>query len=115
MGVYSKSYSCKCCGIAFRLACEVKFCPYCGAESIEVDRKSRNTALKMIEDHNRLMSLMLEKFDEYANVHAEIENIRAKLRTYKARGLVSDEEMPSFAKPKLVDYLNKYRQNNRRK
>ncbi len=115
MGVHSKSYSCKCCGISFRLAYEVKFCPYCGAESIEVDGKSRNTALKMIEDHNRLMSLMLEKFDEYAKVHAEIENIRAKLRSYKARELISEEEMPSFAKPKLIDYLNKYRQNNRKK
>ena len=114
MGVRSKSYSCKCCGISFRLAYEVKFCPYCGAESIEVDGKSRNTALKMIEDHNRLISLMLEKFDEYAKVHAEIENIRAKLKSYKARGLISEEEMPSFAKPKLIDYL-KYRQNNRKK
>lgn len=69
----------------------------------------------MVEEHNRLMKEMLVKFDEYAQAYAKVEYVRGTLRTYKSRGIIQENEMPDFTRPKLLDYLQKYRKekNNR--
>lgn len=113
MGAPRKAYACKSCGISFQLAYEVKFCPYCGSEMIGVDGKARTTALGMIEEHNKLMSKALEKFDEYAQIYAQIETIRSTLRTYKSRGLITEEEMPPLKKPLLSEYVSRYRKSRK--
>ena len=115
MSARQKMYSCNSCGIAFKLAHDVKFCPYCGADTIGVDGKARKTALSMIEEHNQLMTVALKKFDEYAQVYAEIETIRSTLRAYKSRGLINEEEMPSFKRPLLSEYVDKYRKSRKEK
>lgn len=101
-------YKCQSCGKTFKLS-KPKFCPYCAADAINIDNKARDSALSMIEEHDRLMKEMLIKFDEYAQLHAKVEFIRSTLRTYRSRGIIQDSEMPDFTKPKLLDYVKKYR------
>lgn len=103
------TYKCQSCGKTFRLN-RPKFCPYCAADAIAINNKARDSALSMIEEHDKLMKDMLIKFDEYAKIFARVEYIRSTLRTYKSRGIIQESEMPDFTKPKLLDYVKKYRE-----
>lgn len=110
---YNKQYKCLACGASFKTEFDARLCPQCGSSDVRLDldhyQKARDTAVELIEKHNSLMKKALKKFDEYQELYAEVELVRSTLRTYKSRGIISDEEMPSIVRPKLSDRLIKKR------
>ena len=101
-------YVCKKCNGTHSTREESKFCPYCGSTKIE--RTGRESALDMLDRYNNLqksMDMIIE--EKYLPLWAEAEYIRATLRTYKSRGLITEEEMPKKEKYSLHDKLSEYR------
>ena len=108
-----KTYGCTSCGAAFINSGKVLFCPVCGSDKVQIGGKARETALKLIDEHNQLFEKMLNKYDEYAQLLAEVEYIRGTLRVYKSRGIIESTEMPNFEKPRLIDYVKRYKKEKR--
>ena len=70
---------------------------------------SRQTALDFIAEVNKLTSKMNELWDQYSAMYLERECLLAKLRSYKYRGIISDEEIPHTSRPNLQQQLSEYR------
>ena len=81
---------------------------------LKIERTGRESALDMLDRYNNLqksMDMIIE--EKYLPLWAEAEYIRATLRTYKSRGLITEEEMPKKGKNILymINYLSIERKN----
>ena len=104
-------YYCNKCGKTFSTDAQAKCCPYCMNTDIEPTGKA--SALKMLEKYNELDAAMNELIDQYIPLYLEAETIRATLRTYKARGIISEAEMPKKVRPQIQARLSEYRKNRK--
>lgn len=104
-------FVCESCGKSFSLDAIAKCCPYCMSTDIEQSGKSR--ALKKLEEYNRLSAQMDELMEKYIPLYLEAETIRSTLRTYKSRGIITEEEMPVKKKPQILARLSEYRKNKK--
>lgn len=106
-----KRYVCMTCGQKFRMDGQPHICPNCGSTSIddETNVQARKTAIRLIREVNEIIPEMEETFEQYIEKRVDVELRMQTLRTYKRRGIVRDEEMPVFDRPKLAERLNERR------
>lgn len=106
-----KRYACTTCGQKFRMDGQPCVCPSCGSSSIddETNVQARKTALRLIREVNEIISEMDEIFEQYIEKRVDAELRMQTLRTYKRRGIVGDDEMPVFDRPRLAERLNERR------
>ena len=104
-------YSCNSCGKLFSTDAKAKCCPYCMGTDVEPTGKT--SALKMLDKYNSLSAQMDELIEKYIPLYLEAETIRATLRTYKARGIISEAEMPKKVRPQIQARLSEYRKNKK--
>lgn len=110
MNVYTMEYKCNDCGNVVRLAKAPRFCPFCGSESIERDlTKARANAFQLIESCNKLAAEMEPIFNAYLEKMAQYEWNMQTLRTYKMRGIITEEELPKYRRPQIQRALAEYR------
>ena len=108
-----KTYKCRNCGKGFRLATNPLFCPFCGGNKIEINVKARETASQLIRECEELIRILDPMWDEYVGILAMYEIKMRTLRSYKKRGIVSDEELPRHEKRHLRDALMEYQKNGK--
>lgn len=107
-------YICKKCNGTHSTREESKFCPYCGSTKIE--RTGRESALDMLKTYNELKTKMDKIIEEeFMPLYLEAECIRDTLRTYKMRGLITEEEMPIKEQYALRSKMSEYRKNKKLK
>lgn len=104
-------YICNACEKRFTLDSGAKCCPYCMSTDIELTGKA--SALKMLKQYNDLSAQMDELMEKYIPLYLEAETIRSTLRTYKSRGIISNEEMPVKKKPQMLAKLSEYRKSKK--
>ena len=100
-------FICNCCGRVFSVKEKPMGCPYCMSQTIELTGKS--SALKMLKKYNELSEQMDNLMKQYEPLYLEAERIRSTLRTYKARGILTAEEMPKKKRVQLLSKLSEYR------
>jgi len=105
-------YVCNDCNKTYSVKEESKFCPYCGSDRIE--RTGRKSALDMLKTYNELKAKMDKIIEEeFMPIYLEAECIRDTLRTYKMRGLITEEEMPIKEQYALRSKMSEYRKNRK--
>ena len=105
-------YICNNCNKTYSAKEEAVFCPYCGSHKIE--RTGRKSALDMLNKYNELKTKMDKIIEEeFLPLYLEAEYIRDTLRTYKMRGLITEEEMPVKEKYNLHSKMSEYRKNRK--
>lgn len=102
---------CNSCGKTFSVDNKPKCCPYCASKNVEPTGKA--SAMVMLEKYNDLDKQMNDLIEKYIPLYLESERIRATLRTYKARGIISEAEMPLKKRPQILARLSEYRKNKK--
>lgn len=105
-------YYCQSCGMEHIFSHPPKFCPDCGNMNTMVkdNRKARETALRKIDElKTEDIPAMESIFSSYMAQRVAVEVKMQTLRTYKRRGIVSEEEMPVLERPRLQEKLAEYR------
>lgn len=86
---------CNVCNNEFNFKEVPKFCPFCGSSGVERNmKKQRATALSLIKEYNDLVEQMTSFMAEYNRIIKRDKEIRALLRSYKHRNVITDEELP---------------------
>lgn len=107
-----QEYNCSKCGQSFRMANKPMFCPFCGEQSSVAlnQKRARETALRLIAELNESDIPVLESIRKgYLEQWALVEYKRQTLRKYKQRGVITEEEMPSYRNPTVNEALKEYR------
>lgn len=108
-------FKCRVCNAEISLDIAPKYCPFCAADKPKrVKENARNTALQLIERHNALTKELDIIMEKYAPLYLERETIRSTLRTYKARGIISDDEMPDMNRTSIMQNLSAYRKQRKK-
>lgn len=104
-------YICNYCNHKFISKIEPTECPHCKSTNIEL---AINKSIEsMINRYNELAVEMKELMDKYTPLYLETYCINNILRVYKRRGLITEEEIPKFEKPKLEAQVAEYRKAKR--
>lgn len=107
-----QEYICGKCGQSFRMAKKPSFCPFCGGQgSVALNqKKARETALRLISELTESDIPVLEAIRQgYVEQMAIVEYKKQTLRKYKQRGVITEEEMPSYHYPTVNEALKEYR------
>lgn len=102
-------YSCQKCGNSFSASKLPKCCPFCLSEDVQYDGCSRKTALALIEQADQLTAQIDVLLEKYKSLYLERECILNKLRSYKHRGVISDDEIPKIQRWNMQGELAEYR------
>lgn len=102
-------FKCSDCGAAFRLAQKPRFCPYCASPNVIAHGKALETARKLIAECNEKVEKLEVLWSEYVALQASYELNMLTLRTYKKRGIITDDDMPCYKKKSLKESLAEYR------
>lgn len=100
-------YVCNSCNKQFSTSEKSKCCPYC--MSIDIEYTGKASAIKMINKYNELESKMNDLMENYIPLYLESETIRATLRTYKSRGIITEKEFPVKKRPQIQAMVSEYR------
>ena len=108
-------YICNACKKHFSAATKTAgHCIYCGSDMLEP--ASRSVAMKKVQEYKAIEAKMKRIMDEeYIPLYLEAETIRAHLRTYKSRGIITQNDLPDIQKPNLMKMLSAYRAERRAK
>lgn len=104
-------FVCNSCNKQFSLKEKPKCCPYCMSQDIEPNGKT--SALRMLAKYNELSKQMDDLMEKYKPLYLEAECIRSTLRTYKARGILTEDEFPKKKSTNLLNNLSEYRKTRR--
>ena len=103
---------CNVCDNEFNFKDVPKFCPFCGSSNVEKNvKKQRATALSLINEYNDLVKQMTSFMTEYERIIKRDKEIRALLRSYKHRNVITDGELP-YNKNETIISLTKRKMNN---
>lgn len=93
------NYKCRNCGYAVRLPKVPKYCPQCGSNEISKSNdRARTTALKLIDECNDIIAKLEPLLNETVVLQNELEQRMQTLRTYKRRGIITANEIPTYEK-----------------
>lgn len=102
-------FRCSSCGAGFRLAQKPQFCPFCASRSVTAHGKALETAQRLIAECNEKAEKMEALWSEYVSLLTGYELNMLTLRTYKKRGIITDDDMPRYEKKSLKQSLAEHR------
>ena len=103
------NYFCGNCNESFSAPKKPKCCPFCLSENFKYYGKSRKTAMELIEYSNQLTAQLNELMEKYKPIYLERECALNKLRVYKQRGIITEEEMPKIERQSVQKEISEYR------
>ena len=106
-------YSCQKCGNSFSASKKPKCCPFCLSEDVQYDGCSKKHADKLIEQAAELTAQIDVLLEQYKSLYIERECILNKLRSYKHRGVISDDEIPKIQRWNMQGELAELRRKRR--
>ena len=108
-------YVCQKCGSSFSANKQPKCCPFCLAEDVQYDGSSRKTALDLIAQADQLTAQIDVLLEKYKSLYLERECFLNKLRAYKHRGVITDDEIPKIKRWNMQKELAEYRRERKEK
>ena len=106
-------YVCQKCGNSFSASKMPKCCPFCLSEDVQYDGCSKKYADKLIEQAAELTAQIDVLLEQYKSLYIERECILNKLRSYKHRGVISDDEIPKIQRWNMQGELAELRRKRR--
>lgn len=103
-------FICEHCGKEGRMPASARFCPYCGAESLEIKySKGEQTAYALISELEAVKPEVEAAYKAFLEKVAPYDQKMYTLWQYKQRGIIAEEDMPKLELPRRGEALKKYR------
>ena len=107
---------CNDCGKSFNFVVVPEFCPFCGNSDVERNnKKQRESALNLIAEYNGIIGKMEAFANDYMIMSKRIKEIRHSLTSYKARKIISAEELPYKKNENLMTFIKRKIKENEQK
>lgn len=103
-------YVCRKCGERIAVSKAPKYCPFCGADSLERDNSAaKKYGEEMVRQATELVPQIEAAQELYIDLLAQYENIMQKIRKYVIRGAIDPERVPKIEKITLRTALAEHR------
>ena len=106
----NNQYVCMKCGEKIRVSKAPKYCPFCGADSLERDNSAaKKYGEEMIRQATELVPQIEAAQEQYISLLAQFEDLMQKIRKYVIRGAIDPERVPKIEKIALRTALAEHR------